>query len=90
MALLVLIQHAVAFLLCLQPSILTAVDMCLLLLVASGSAAAAPALQEGIKKHQSILTKMPPSLSNIQWDGALSLFMCFFGPRTYAKPTKPC
>lgn len=35
-------------------------------------------------KRAGPLTKMPPSLSNIQWEGAFSLFMCFFGPRTYA------
>jgi hypothetical protein len=36
-----------------------------------------------LKDHSiRILTKMPLSLSNIQWDGALSLFMCFLGPRT--------
>lgn len=29
-----------------------------------------------------ILTKMPPSLSNIQCLGAFSLFICFLGPRT--------
>jgi hypothetical protein len=28
------------------------------------------------------LTKMPPSLSSIQWLGAFSRFMCFLGPRT--------
>ena len=27
---------------------------------------------------------MPPSLSSIQWLGALSRFMCFFGPRGMA------
>ena len=25
---------------------------------------------------------MPPSLSSIQWEGALSRFRCFLGPRT--------
>ena len=28
------------------------------------------------------LTKIPPSLSSIQWLGALRRFRCFFGPRT--------
>lgn len=39
---------------------------------------------EASHKRAGPLTKMPPSLSNIQWEGAFSLFMCFFGPRTYA------
>ena len=30
-------------------------------------------------------TKIPPSLSSIQCFGALSLFKCFFGPRTIFK-----
>jgi hypothetical protein len=32
------------------------------------------------------LTKMPPSLSSIQWLGAFSRFMCFLGPRTMVAP----
>jgi hypothetical protein len=33
-----------------------------------------------------LLTKAPPSLSSIQWLGALSLFKCFFKPRACKKP----
>lgn len=34
-------------------------------------------------------TKMPPSLSSIQWLGAFKRFRCFFGPRGIAGPCVP-
>ena len=49
-----------------------------------GGSAVGPVIAALERKKGRQRTKMPPSLSSIQWLGALRRFRCFFGPRGMA------